>query len=288
MYSNKYDRVVGKWTGKAYTLIRKLGAGGIGEIYLVQDCYGEVLALKLSDDIISITKEYRFLCRFKDKGFVPRVYDLDDFSNQDKVYHYFTMEYIRGYNLKSALKSSSMDIKTKLNLMCIVVQIVKQINEDGYIYTDLKHENIMVDGKNRSIRLIDLGSVVEVGSSVKEYTPMYDRLCWGKGSRVADLRYQTFAIAILFITLMLNKSIDPNKDKLELVVSSLRKKKVPPKLFEVITGCINGQVLDCNNLYNQISCAAEKQKHPDRLMTALNLFIAILVLFTVTIFAFMY
>ncbi|MDF2592511.1 MAG: hypothetical protein K0S75_1977, partial [Clostridia bacterium] len=100
MYSNKYDKVVGKWTGKTYTLIKKLGSGGVGEIYLVQDCNGEVLALKLSDDIISITKEYKFLCRFKDKGFVPKVYDLDDFSKQGKVYHYFTMEYIRGYNLK--------------------------------------------------------------------------------------------------------------------------------------------------------------------------------------------
>jgi serine/threonine-protein kinase len=287
MYSNKYDKIVGKWTGKAYTLIKKLGAGGVGEIYLVQDCYGDMLALKLSDDIISITKEYRFLCKFKDKGFVPKVYDLDDFSKQDKVYHYFTMEYIRGYNLKSVLKSSSMDIKTKLNLMCIVIQIVKQINEEGYIYTDLKHENIMVDGKNSLIRLIDLGSVVEVGNSVKEFTPMYDRLCWGKGSRIADQNYQTFAIAILLISLMLNKSLDPNKDKLESAISGLRKKKVPPKLFEVIMGCLNGQVLDCNNLYNQISCVAEKQKHPDRLMIVLNLLIAILVLFTVTIFAFM-
>ena len=287
MYSNKYDIIVGTWTGKAYTMIRKIGSGGVGEIYLVQDCYGEVLALKVSEDIISITKEYRFLCRFKNKGFAPKVYDLDDFTKQDKVYHYFTMEYIRGCNLKSLLKSSPMDIKTKLNLMSIVIQIIKQINEEGYIYTDLKHENIMLDDKNSRIRLIDLGSVVEVGNSVKEFTPMYDRLCWGKGSRIADQRYQAFAIAILFISLILNKSLDPNKDRLEIVISGLRKKKVPPKLFEVIAGCLDGQASDCNNLYSQISCAAEKQRHPDRMKTVLNLLIAILILFTVTIFAFM-
>jgi serine/threonine-protein kinase len=287
MYSNKYDKVVGKWTGKTYTLIKKLGSGGVGEIYLVQDCNGEVLALKLSDDIISITKEYKFLCRFKDKGFVPKVYDLDDFSKQGKVYHYFTMEYIRGYNLKSALKSSTMDIRTKLNLMCIVIQIVKQINEEGFIYTDLKYENIMVDDKNSCIRLIDLGSIVEVGNSVKEYTPMYDRLCWGKGSRIADLPYQTFAIAILFISLMLGRSLDPSKDKLELAICGLRKKKVPPKLYEAVMGCVNGQIWDYSSLYTQISCAAEVQKHPDRLKTMLNLLIAILVLLTLTVFAFM-
>ena len=287
MYSNKYDKIVGQWTGKAYTMIKRLGAGGVGEIYLVQDCFGEILALKLSDDIISITKEYRFLCKFKDKDFVPKVYDLDDFANQGKTYHYFTMEYIRGYNLKSTLKNSSMDIKTKLSLMCIIIQIIKQINEEGYIYTDLKHENIMVDGRNSLIRLVDLGSLAEVGSSVKEFTPMYDRLCWGKGKRIADRSYQTFAIAMLFISLILNKSLDPNRDKLELAMNSLKKKKVPARLFEVIARCLDGQVWDCNTLYNQISCAVERQNYPDKLKKALSLLIAFLVLLlTITIFAF--
>jgi serine/threonine-protein kinase len=289
MYSNKYDKIIGQWTGKTYTLIRRLGAGGVGEIYLVQDSYGTILALKLSEDMISITKEYRFLCRFKDKGFVPKVYDLDDFSKQDKTYHYFTMEYIRGINLKSAIKNNTMDIKTKLNLMCIIVQILKQINEEGYIYTDLKHENIMVDSKNSLIRLIDFGSLVQTGSSVKEFTPMYDRLCWGKGIRIADGRYQSFAIAILFISLVLNKSLDPDKDKLEQIMSSFRRKKVSARVFEVIANCLEGQVGDCNTLYHQISCAAEGQKYPDRMKIALNLLIAVLILLlTATIFAFVF
>jgi serine/threonine-protein kinase len=289
MYSNKYDKIIGQWTGKTYTLIRRLGAGGVGEIYLVQDSNGTILALKLSEDMISITKEYRFLCRFKDKGFAPKVYDLDDFSKQDKTYHYFTMEYIRGINLKSAIKNNTMDIKTKLNLMCIIVQIVKQINEEGYIYTDLKHENIMVDSKNSLIRLIDFGSLVQAGSSVKEFTPMYDRLCWGKGKRIADGRYQAFAIAILFISLVLNKSLDPDKDKLEQIMSSLRRKKVSARVFEVIASCLEGQVGDCNTLYHQISCAAEGQKYPDWIKIALNLLIAVLILLlTATIFAFVF
>ncbi|HYE10976.1 MAG TPA: AarF/UbiB family protein [Patescibacteria group bacterium] len=289
MYSNKYDKIIGQWTGKTYTLIRRLGAGGVGEIYLVQDSNGTILALKLSEDMISITKEYRFLCRFKDKGFAPKVYDLDDFSKQDKTYHYFTMEYIRGINLKSAIKNNTMDIKTKLNLMCIIVQILKQINEEGYIYTDLKHENIMVDSKNSLIRLIDFGSLVQAGSSVKEFTPMYDRLCWGKGKRIADGRYQAFAIAILFISLVLNKSLDPDKDKLEQIMSSLRRKKISARVFEVIASCLEGQVGDCNTLYHQISCAAEGQKYPDRIKIALNLLIAVLILLlTATIFAFVF
>jgi serine/threonine-protein kinase len=286
MYSNKYDKIEGMWTHKTYTLLKRLGTGGIGEIYLVQDAAGEIMALKLSDDIISITKEYKFLCRFKDNNFVPKVYDLDDFSNKGKTYHYFTMEYIEGYNLKVALKANSMDIKTKLNLMCIIVQIIKKINDEGYIYTDLKHENIMVDGRNGLIRLIDFGSLVQLGTSVKEFTPMYDRLCWGKGKRVADRSYQTFVIAMLFISLMLNRSLDPNKEKLESAMRSLRK-KMPSRIFVIITECLEGRVLDCGALYNEISCAAEEHRYPDKLRVALNLLIATLILLlTATIFVF--
>lgn len=270
-------------------MIKRLGSGGIGEIYLVQDAQGKMLALKLSTDVISITKEYRFLCRFKEKSFVPRVYDLDDYTKAGKTYHYFTMEYIEGFNLKAVIKQNSMALKTKLNLMCVIIQILKQFNEEGYIYTDLKHENIMVDGHNMVIKLVDFGSLVQVGSSVVEFTPMYDRLSWGKGKRIADKSYQTFAIAMLFISLMLNRSLDPNKDKLENTIKYLKTMKVSGKISEIITGCLEGRILDCDTLYNEISCAAEEYSYPDRLKTGLNILIAALILLlTVTIFAFMY
>lgn len=289
MYSNKYDKVVGQWTGKSYTLLKRLGSGGIGEIYLVQDTQGRLLALKLSNDIISITKEYNFLRKFQQKDFVPKVYDLDDYTKNGEIYHYFTMEYIVGYNLKKAMKESTLDLKTKLNLMCIIVQIIKQLNEENYIYTDLKHENIMVDAQNKLIKLVDYGSLVQPGSTVKEFTPMYDRLSWGKGKRIADKGYQAFATAMLFISLVLNRSLDPEEEKLETALSSLRKKKLPAGLLNVIDRCLEGQARDCETLYYEISCASEQYKYPDRMKTALNFIIAVLALsLTATIFAFLH
>lgn len=287
MYSNKYDKIIGQWTGKTYIILKKLGVGGIGEIYLVQDSSGQLMALKLSTDIISITKEYRFLCKLRDKCYVPKVYDLDDYIKHDKTYHYFTMEYIKGYNLKKAIKQNEMSIKTKLNLICVIIQIIKQINEAGYIYTDLKHENIMIDKENKLVKLIDFGSLVQIGSSVKEFTPMYDRLSWGKGKRVADCSYQIFTLAIFFISLMLNRTLDPQKEKLDPALANLKKKQVPKSVLKLINECLLGQVSDCKILYDEISSASENYCSPDRLKTAINILIAVLaLLLTVTIFAF--
>lgn len=268
-------------------MLKKLGAGGIGEIYLVEDQQGRQLALKLSTDMISITKEYQFLTKFKDKAFIPKIYDLDDFQRQDKTYHFFTMEYIQGYNLKTAMKDHALNIATKINLVRIITSIIVEINQAGYVYSDLKHENIMIDGRNKLVRLIDLGSLVELNSTVKEYTPMYDRLCWGRGKRIADKQYQIFVIAMLLISLMLNRTLDPAKEKLDTAMLALRKKQIPKGLVDILSRCLEGKILDCHILYNEISCAAEKPLYPDRLKTALNALILMLfVLLTGTIFAF--
>jgi hypothetical protein len=118
---------------------------------------------------------------------------------------------------------------------------------------------------------------------------MYDRLSWGKGKRVADKSYQMFAIAMLFISLILNRSLDPNKDKLETALNCLKSKKMPGSIFEIIASCLEGQVWDCDTLYNEISCASEGHCYPDKLITELNILIAVLVvLLTTTIFAFVH
>lgn len=288
MYSNKYDKIKGIWTAKTYTILKSLGAGGVGEIYLVEDKEGRRLALKLSEDMISITKEFNFLCRLKHKDFIPKAFDLDDFIKQGKTYHYFTMEYIEGNNLKSVIRNSHLNFETKLGIVNIIIEAIRQINEVGYIYTDLKHENIMIDEKNKLIKLIDLGSLVEVGNTVKEYTPMYDRLCWGKGRRIADLSYQIFVIAILFTTMLLNRRLDPDKEKLELAIRSLRKRKVPKKIYEVIISCIEGKIKDCETLCSEIGCTAECSKtYQGKLNMALNILISILsLIITATIFAY--
>lgn len=288
MYSNKYDKIKGIWTCKTYIMHKRLGSGGVGEIYLVEDEAGRMLAMKLSTDMISITKEYNFLCRLKHKDFIPAVFDLDDFEKQGKTYHYFTMEYIHGHNLKRGLTGSCIGSKTKLDIMRIIINMIKQINELGYVYTDLKHENIMIDERNKLIKLVDMGSIVEFGSTVKEYTPMYDRLCWGKGRRIADMSYQMFVIAILFISLLLNRSLDPDKEQLEETMKNLRKIRMPAKVPDIIASCIEGRIKDCDSLYREVCNAADlSSTKPDKLRLALNILISILsIIITATIFAY--
>lgn len=289
MYSNKYDSIKGKWSGKKYILHKKLGSGGIGEIYLARDEDGEYVALKCSQDIISITKEYNFLTRFKSKSFVPKVYELDDFTQKGEVYHFFSMEYIYGDTLKSAVKGRRLSFKAKINTICLISKIIKAINDDGYIYTDLKFENIMIDKKNGMVKLIDFGSLVKIGSSVKEYTPMYDRMCWGKGSRIADMSYQIFAIAILMVSLLIGRGLDPGRENLDSIIGKLRQDKIPKRLFDVISRSIHGKIASCDKLYDEMSIINTNSNLIINFDTVLNAIIVVLFLIlSIMVFLFVY
>lgn len=56
-------RVKGKWNGNTYTLRKQLGKGANGIVYLAEASDGHV-ALKVSDDSLSITSEVNVLKSF--------------------------------------------------------------------------------------------------------------------------------------------------------------------------------------------------------------------------------
>lgn len=251
MYDVNFRKISGRWNKKEYYIIRKLGGGGVGDVYLASCSSRGLMAIKMGRDMLSITKEYNWMKKYKGRNYVPAVYELDDFESKGCIYHFFTMEYIEGYDLGKAL-NKNISIKLRLQLFLIILKIIWDMNEEGLIYSDLKQENIMVDKKNNSIRLIDFGSVTEAGLGVKEYTPMYDRAYWGLGKRMADSSYQTFSAAILLISLLLGRKIHPQKDNLEDVINSLDKSRVPKEIILLIEKCIEGRIDNCGMFYNEL------------------------------------
>lgn len=242
----------------------------------MEDCCGERFAMKISQDLVSITKEYSNLNKFSGMCFAPKVYELDDCEKGSKLYHFFIMEYIEGCTLRAELSRGKLSFGSKLDIVRIIADVLKRINDQGYVYTDLKYENIMVDKKKNLIRLIDLGSITPIGERVKEYTPMYDRSNWNAGSRTADLSYQVFAIIILLISMLLNKDINPEKEELDKVLCRLRKCSLPKGLYDMVDGCLDGSIADCGSLCVRLDTICRRSFAGRRLTYALNAVIAFL------------
>jgi serine/threonine protein kinase len=193
--------IQGKWYKKQYTIVKELGFGANGIVYLVQGASG-YRALKLSDNNVSITSEVNVLKSFsKVQGapLGPRLIDVDDWEVRGKKIHFYVMEYIQGSDLLTFVQNKGVSWTGVL--MAQLLSDLERIHQEGWVFGDLKPENLIVTGPPYRIRCIDVGGTTIKGRAIKEFTEFFDRGYWLGGSRKAEPSYDLFAVGMIFINL---------------------------------------------------------------------------------------
>jgi serine/threonine-protein kinase PpkA len=144
---------------KGYRLTRKIGSGGMTEVYLAaRETDGLPVVLKVldasgkaaSEHLSRFIQEYTLLSRIEHAS-VIRIYDqgfTDDHA-------YIAMEYFEQGDLRGEI-AGGMSQQRVLAIIAQVAQALAAIHERGIIHRDLKPENIMrrPDG---SVALADFG-----------------------------------------------------------------------------------------------------------------------------------
>lgn len=142
-----------------YEVLRPLGEGGSGSVYLVrhhrlQDDRALKCIRKSDQKPRSIQQEAKLLKHLNHPG-IPIIYDLEE----DDKYLYIVEEYIRGESLQTILSESNFfSKKKKVNLMLQLCDILTYLHEQKpwpVVYQDLKPEHIFVC--NGQVRLVDFG-----------------------------------------------------------------------------------------------------------------------------------
>ncbi|KAB3532376.1 protein kinase [Alkaliphilus pronyensis] len=227
--------ITGKWKNKKYKPLKKLGSGGTAKVYLVRSMEdNKQYAMKVSQDTLSINREYQLLKKFHFIDFVVNVFDIDDFVIENNLKHFLLIEYIPGVNLKDYLLKSPITIDIALGIIMIILEELENIHGLGYVLGDLKLENIMLDNNHKKIRLIDLGGVVEINGAIKEYTPAYDRGAWRCGERKAEASYDVFSVLMMLTRLIIGAKIDPNKDNINSIILKIKNKDISHELKELL------------------------------------------------------
>jgi serine/threonine protein kinase, bacterial len=193
--------VTGKWHRHSYKLVKQLGNGANGVVYLAESAKG-LVALKLSDNSAAITSEVNVLRRFsKVQGVAlgPSLLDVDDWVNpfMNKTIPFYVMEYIKGENFFTFIHKHGKEWAVVLLLQ--LLSALDHLHQEGWVFGDLKPENLLVAGPPPAVRLLDVGGTTLQGRAVKEFTEFYDRGYWGVGSRKADPSYDLFAVAMIMI-----------------------------------------------------------------------------------------
>jgi serine/threonine protein kinase len=232
--------IEGKWYKKRYTIIKELGFGANGIVYLAK--YNHVhVALKMSDNGMSITSEVNVLKSFakvQGSALGPSLFDVDDWEISGGQISFYVMEYIKGPDFLGFIGQKGYSW-----IPILVLQLLtdlEKLHQNGWVFGDLKPENLIVTGPPSRIRCIDVGGTTMKGRAIKEFTEFYDRGYWGLGSRKADPGYDLFAVAMIIINSVYPKRFNKTQGGIVQLRSQISQSKPLQKLESVILRALEG------------------------------------------------
>jgi eukaryotic-like serine/threonine-protein kinase len=150
-----------------YRILEKLGAGGMGEVYLAEDTrLRRRLALKVLRP--GLTSDPQFLKRFEREAEAiaainhPNIVTIYSVEELEGV-RCLTMELVEGETLAARLASGALPVKEVLNVAVPLADCVAAAHERGVVHRDLKPGNVMITHEGR-IKVLDFGLAKLLGA----------------------------------------------------------------------------------------------------------------------------
>lgn len=222
--------------GGRYELVRPLGEGGMGQVFLAVDRQnGQEVALKVLSQELAHSPEARV--RFREEFLTmrrvahPRVVAAYDFGALADDRLFMAMEVVPGPGLEEQFPLPAEVART-----CLVQALdgLAYLHASGLIHGDLKPDNLRL-GADGALKLMDLGLAVPVGAQPRSVqgTPLYlapeavrcDRL---------DGRSDLYALGAVFYHLLAGQPPFEAESAVQLLQAHLHEAPVP--LAERVTG----------------------------------------------------
>jgi len=152
-------------TGKIgpYTLIRHLGTGGIGTVYLVERMVGGALQRSALKVLAPHSAGPSFIDRFHREQHIlasldhPNITRMLDAGLTERGQPYLVMEYVDGVHLDTYCDARKLGITERLQLFLRVCDAVAYAHRNLVVHLDLKPSNILVTADG-TVKLLDFGT----------------------------------------------------------------------------------------------------------------------------------
>ena len=155
-----------------YEIVRRIGGGGMGAVYLARDrnlgdqprAVKEMIQSNIDESqhekAINDFKRESMLLASLEHPSIPTIYDY--FYDEDAGRFYLVMKYISGGDFLARLRNAPggrIDEKTVADWACQVADVLEYLHRrpTPIIYRDLKPANLMIDGASGRVMLIDFG-----------------------------------------------------------------------------------------------------------------------------------
>jgi serine/threonine protein kinase len=145
-----------------YRIIKKLGAGGMGEVYLAQDTkLDRKVALKIlpADVAADRGRMNRFVQEAKAASALnhPNIITIYEVDQIDSV-NFIATEFIDGETLRQRMKSGPpLKLGDVLDVTAQIASALSAAHAAGIVHRDIKPENIMLRRRDGYVKVQDFG-----------------------------------------------------------------------------------------------------------------------------------
>jgi eukaryotic-like serine/threonine-protein kinase len=230
------DTLIDRTFDKRYVIKRKLGSGGMADVYLAEDQeLGRRVALKLLDD--RHASDDQFVERFRREAQSaaglnhPNIVSIFDRGRAEGTY-YIAMEYLDGRTLKELLvRNGPTPIPIAIDYARQILGALSFAHRNGIVHRDIKPHNIIVGGDGR-LKVTDFGiarsgtsQMTEAGSIVG--TAQYLSPEQARGAPV-DPRSDLYSLGIVLYEMLTGKVPFTGDTPVEIAMKHLSQVPEPP------------------------------------------------------------
>jgi serine/threonine protein kinase len=231
-----------------YRIISKLGAGGMGEVYLAADTtLNRKVALKILNADVDVESERirRFVQEAKAASALnhPNIITIHEIGEAENR-HFIATEYIEGENLHRRLRAEPMSLKSVLDAVIQIASALQAAHEANIIHRDIKPENVMLrpDGLIKVVDFgiakvtepLDLADVDSEASTLMEPDPTSPGTIIGTASYMSpeqarglpvDARTDIFSLGVVLYEMLTGQKPFAGETSLVSIVAILQKEQ---------------------------------------------------------------
>jgi serine/threonine protein kinase len=248
----------------AYTVVEKVGAGGMGEVYKVVDEEGRIFALKRlirelvsEEGLLRLRREASAASALEHPNIVHFVTLVEHEDGPHIV-----MEYLDGQTLKKLLAGGRrLDLSSAVLVAIQVAEALQCAHEKGIVHRDLKPGNILLTSSSQ-VKLLDFGIAKMLavapgaGLSPQERLTKSGEILGTKGymapeqsrGEPVDARADVFSFGCVVYQMLCGKSAFSGHNALDRYVAIVsedpprlkqRQPLVPDELDELVHRCLS-------------------------------------------------
>jgi serine/threonine protein kinase len=222
-----------------YRIMRKLGSGGMADVYLAEDEeLGRRVAIKILNDRHATDEQFveRFRREAKNAAGLshPNIVSIYDRGEAEGTY-YIAMEYLDGRSLKELVVARGpLPIPDAIEATRQVLTALRFAHRKGVVHRDIKPHNVMADADGR-LKVTDFGiaragvsQMTEAGSIIG--TAQYLSPEQARGA-VVDQRSDLYSIGVVLYEMLTGEVPFTGESPVEIAMKHLSDTPRPPSVL---------------------------------------------------------